>query len=306
MNRRHRPSYGVAESPFLQSIVSHGRSAYEGLQMNDELDGAPVPEIETDDDAIDPRYIVPGLSRGLAMLQIFTRQSPAHTLAELAASVELSRSAAYRLAYTLEKDGFIAREKLTRRYRLTSKVLSLGFEYFNSQTITDLAQPYLQRVSEACAASSYLVILDGCHAVYLARGAPTAALVSNLQVGSRQPAHMTASGRIMMAYLPEQKLRDIAAQLAREYRKLDTPSAADLIAQAKIDAARGYVFHPSLLAPGITSCAGPVRKSRTQPVAAITVIGPTRHMEVLGGEAALANIVSAATTELSREVGFTG
>jgi hypothetical protein len=29
-------------------------------------------------------------------------------------------------------------------------------------------------------------------------------------------------------------------------------------------------------------------------------------MEVLGGEAALANIVSAATTELSREVGFTG
>jgi len=290
----------------VQSIVPRDQSAYKGLQMNDDLDGAPVSEIETDDDAIDTRYIVPGLSRGLAMLQIFTRQNPAHTLAELAAGVDLSRSAAYRLAYTLEKDGFIAREKLTRRYRLTSKVLSLGFEYFNSQTITDLAQPYLQRVSEASAASSYLVILDGCHAVYLARGAPTAALVSNLQVGSRQAAHMTASGRILMAYLPEPKLREIAVQLAREYRKLDTPSPTELIAQAKIDAARGYVFHPSVLAPGITSCAGPVRKSKTQTVAAITVIGPTRHMEVLGGEEKLANIVLNATSDLSREVGFTG
>jgi IclR family pca regulon transcriptional regulator len=274
--------------------------------MNDELDGAALPEIDAEDEAIDPRYIVPGLSRGLAMLQVFTRQNPAHTLAELAAGVELSRSAAYRLAYTLEKDGFIAREKLTRRYRLTSKVLSLGFEYFNSQTITDLAQPYLQRVSEAAAASCYLVILDGCHAVYLARGAPAAGLVSNLQVGSRQAAHLTASGRILLSYLPEARLREIAGLLAREYRKTDVPSAAALVAQAREDSARGYVFHPSVLAPGITSCAGPVRKSASEAVAAITVIGPSRHMEVLGGEAKLASMVLEAATSLSREVGFRG
>jgi len=272
--------------------------------MNDELSGLPVPDTESEADTIDPRYIVPGLSRGLAMLQVFTRQNPAHTLAELAAGVELSRSAAYRLAYTLERDGFIAREKLTRRYRLTSKVLALGFEYFNSQTITDLAQPYLQRLSEAAAASCYLVILDGCHAVYLARGAPAAGMVSSLPVGSRQAAHLTASGRVLMGHLTDAKLLEISQKLSREYPTKPVPSGAELIAQAREDKARGYVFHPSVIAPGITSCAGPVRKSSSEAVAAITVIRPSRQMEVLGGEQKLASMVVETTTALSREVGF--
>ena len=145
-------------------------------------------------DQIDSRYIVPGLSRGLALLQLFTRHKASKTLLELAEGLDISRSAAFRLTYTLEKDGFIERNAATRRFRPTSKVLTLGFEYFNSQSITELAQPHLRELSDATSASSHVVILDGWHAVYLARLAPPAVgLVSNLQVGSRQPAHLTAS-----------------------------------------------------------------------------------------------------------------
>jgi IclR family pca regulon transcriptional regulator len=240
------------------------------------------------------------------MLQIFTQAAPALTLVELAAGLDLSRSAAYRLAYTLEKDGFIARDAATRRYRLTSKVLTLGFEYFNSQTIADLAQPYLKQLSETISASSYLVILDGCHAVYLARGAPLAGMVSNLQVGSRQAAHLTASGRILFAYLPEPRLRAIAARIGREYRQLTAPSAAELARQARQDAERGYVFHPSVLSPGVSSCAAAIRDGSGGAVAAITVIGPTPHLAMYGGEAALAEKVVAATQALSAQIGYRG
>ncbi len=81
---------------------------------------------------------MPGLSRGLALLQLFPRSKPAKTLAELAAGLGLSRSATYRLVYTLEADGFIARDAETRRYRLTSKTLDLGFEYLHAQPITEI------------------------------------------------------------------------------------------------------------------------------------------------------------------------
>jgi IclR family pca regulon transcriptional regulator len=271
------------------------------------MDDLPAPQNAGDEtDAPDPRYVVPGLSRGLAMLQIFTRQAPALTLVELAAGLDLSRSAAYRLAYTLEKDGFIARDPASRRYRLTSKVLSLGFEYFSSQSITDQAQPYLRELSETVSASSYLVILDGCHAVYLAKGAPAAGMVSNLQVGSRQAAHLTASGRILLGNLPDDRLKTVAAQISRDYRNTAIPPFAELARLVRQDAARGYVFHPSVLSPGVSSCAAPIRDASRNAVAAITVIGPSPHLELFGGEPALSAAVLAATAQLSRQLGFPG
>jgi IclR family pca regulon transcriptional regulator len=255
-------------------------------------------------DQIDPRYMVPGLSRGLALLQLFTRQKPTQTLAELAAGVALTRSAAYRLVYTLEKDGFIARDPSTRRYALTSKVLTLGFEYFNSQTITNIAQPFLQALSDATAASTHLVILDGWHAVYLARVSPSVGLVSNLQVGSRQPAHITASGRMLLADLPEPRLRAIHALLRRECRTTPPEPFEALLRRAAEDRARGHVFHQSVIDPGLASCAALVRDGSGAAVAAITIVGPDRNLAVFGGEPALARLLDRTTAEMSAKLGY--
>lgn len=258
-------------------------------------------------DQVDPRYVVPGLSRGLALLQLFTRHKPAQTLAELAAGLELTRSAAYRLVYTLEKDGFIARDPTTRRYVLTSKVLTLGFEYFNSQTITNVAQPFLQALSDATSASAHLVILDGWHAVYLARVSPSVGLVSNLQVGSRQPAHITASGRMLLADLPEPRLRAIYALLRRECHAAPPPESFDALRrQADEDRARGHVFHQSVIDPGLASCAAAVRDGSGAAVAAVTIVGPDRNLEAFGGEPALARLIEKATAEMSAKLGHRG
>ncbi len=259
-------------------------------------------------DQIDPRYIVPGLSRGLALLQLFTRQKSFQSLVDLAEGLGISRSAAFRLTYTLEKDGFIERDATTRRFRLTSKVLTLGFEYFNSQSITELAQPYLRKLSDATSASSHVVILDGWHAVYLARVAPpSVGLISNLQVGSRQPAHLTASGRVLLAHLKEDELRSTFERLKKECRGYRLPkSFLQMKRQAQEDRKRGYVFHESLLDPGLASCAFPVHDSIGKAVAAITVVGTMRHLKEFGGESALTRSIFAATSEISKQLGFRG
>jgi IclR family pca regulon transcriptional regulator len=257
-------------------------------------------------DVVDPRYMVPGLSRGLALLQLFTRQQPALTLAELAAGVGLTRSAAYRLVYTLEKDGFILRNAATRRYALTSKVLTLGFDYFNAQTITEVAQPFLRALSDATKSSAHLVILDGWHSVYLARVSPSVGLVSNLQVGSRQPAHITASGRMLLSDLAEPQLRAFHARLKSECRTGLPDTAGALQRQAAADRARGYVFHQSVIDPGLASCAALVRDGSGAAIAAVTIVGPDRNLERFGGEPALAALLTKTMAEMSERLGYRG
>jgi IclR family pca regulon transcriptional regulator len=260
-----------------------------------------------DDDRIDPRYIVPGLSRGLALLQLFPRSKPAKTLAELAAGLGLTRSATYRLVYTLEADGFIARDPETRRYRLTSKTLDLGFEYLHAQSITEIAQPFLRVLSDRSNAAAHVAILDGCHAVYLARALPNAGLVSNLQLGARLPAHTTSSGRIMLAFQEPERLRGIYERLRKELRATHpVGSPQDFNERIAADRKRGYVFHHSTIDPGLVSLAFPIRDHESRVTAAVTVIVPDKLADAIGGERALRPMVHDTADAISRKIGYRG
>jgi IclR family pca regulon transcriptional regulator len=260
-----------------------------------------------DSDRIDPRYIVPGLSRGLALLQLFPRSKPAKTLAELAAGLGLTRSATYRLVYTLEADGFIARDPETRRYRLTSKTLDLGFEYLHAQPITETAQPFLRTLSDRTNAAAHVAILDGWHCVYVARALPNAGLVSNLQLGARQPAHTTSSGRVMLAHQDEEQLHSIYDTLRKEARGAQAvASAEEFNSQIAADRKRGYVFHRSIIDPGIVSLAFPIRGHDSRVVAAVTVIVPEKHAEAVGGEKTLRPMVYETADAISRKIGYRG
>jgi IclR family transcriptional regulator, pca regulon regulatory protein len=256
-------------------------------------------------DAVDRRYMVPGLSRGLKTLALFTRANPALSLTEIARGLKLSRSAAYRLIYTLDKDGFVRRDEETRKYRLASKTLSLGFEFLHSHAITEIAQPYLRGLSGRAAAAAYLAILDGWHAVYLARAVPAVGLVSNLQTGTRLPAHLTASGRMMLAFQDDTQLADLFQRLRREARE-HQPTLEDLRMQARTDRQRGYVFHRSIVDPGLVSLACPIRDHASTTIAAVTVIVPEKLSDGFGGEKALRPLVADAAAEISGRLGYRG
>jgi len=257
-------------------------------------------------DVIDPRYMVPGLSRGLKALALFTRRTPTLSLVDIARGLELSRSAAYRLIYTLDRDGFVLRDEETRKYRLTAKTLSLGFEYLQSQAITEIAQSYLRNLCDRTAATTYLAILDGWHAVYLARALPAVGLVSNLQTGARLPAHLTASGRIMLAFQDDTGRADMFQRLKREGREAQCPTWQDFSAQVRADRQRGYVFHRSILDPGLVSLACPIRDHDSTTVAAVTVIVPEKLCDRFGGEKALRPLVTDTAAEISSRLGYRG
>lgn len=254
--------------------------------------------------AVDPRYIVPGLSRGLALLSLFTRDNPLRSLSELAGDLHLSRSAAYRLVYTLEKEGFLVRDPDRRRYRVTAKILALGFEYLHSQSITETAQPTLRALSERTRAAAHVAVLEGWHSVYLSRVAPAVTLVTNLQVGMRLPAHVTASGRMLIAQLDADRLAELFETLKRECHTVPQPrSLAALRRLAEEDRQRGYVYHGSAFDPGVLSIAAPVFDRTGTALAAITVVGSKPLFEELGGERKLARLVVEAAHGLSRQMG---
>jgi hypothetical protein len=116
----------------------------------------------------------------------------------------LSRAGARRILLTLQTLGYVSSDG--RLFKLTPRILDLGFAYLSSMPMWNLAEPEMQalaaRVGESCSAA----MLDGADIVYVLR-VPTHKIMSiSLGVGSRLPAHCTSLGRMLLAGLSDDEV----------------------------------------------------------------------------------------------------
>lgn len=250
------------------------------------------------------RYIVPGLERGLLLIELFTLERPEMSLSELARELEINRSTAYRLAYTLEQMGFLERAPDGRAYRLGPRVLNLGFSYLRSLDLVEIARPHLERLRNETEAASHLAVLEGRDIVYLSRLSSNQRLTSNITVGSRLPAHATSMGRVMLMDLDDAALDALYAGI-----KLDrfTPTTATslqaLKAQLAEDRARGHVVSNASFEAGVASVAAPVHDDAGRVVAAISVVCSTTALDDPVRERVLIDATRAASRAISLWLG---
>ncbi|MEQ8696659.1 MAG: IclR family transcriptional regulator [Bauldia litoralis] len=253
------------------------------------------------------RYLVPGLMRGLALLEAFSAEQQSLSLADLSKAVGLPRSSVFRLAYTLTDMGFLIRDDAAKTYRLGARVLGLGFTYLASQELIEVARPRLEALSDRTHCSAHLGVLEGTEIVYLARFAVDSAMTSGIRVGARLPAHATSIGRAILSQLPHDTLRSIFAQTPLAAFTEQTATTLDALQrQATKDAARGFALSHSAFETGIASVAAPVFGSDGKVVAAINVTTPETAVQAGDLEGRIADVVLSTAEEISSWLGYPG
>ena len=155
----------------------------------------------------DDRYLAPGLVRGLAILQAFDQQTQEMTITEIAEILDVNRSSAFRLIYTLESCGFL-RKASQKTYALDSKVMELGFNSLSKQSLLDLATPLMKELRDQTKLAVHLSILEGTHIVFINNVQSNGTFTSNIGLGTRWPAHATVIGQMLLADLSETEIRD--------------------------------------------------------------------------------------------------
>jgi len=141
------------------------------------------------------REHVASLERGLAVIRAFDAERPAMTLSEVAAATGLSRATARRFLHTLETLGYVHND--ARTFRLTPRVLELGYSYLSALSLPEIAQPHLERLSRRLDESVSAAVLDGDDVVYVAR-VPVRRIVSvAITIGTRLPAATTSMGHVL-------------------------------------------------------------------------------------------------------------
>jgi IclR family pca regulon transcriptional regulator len=228
---------------------------------------SPVPERPKPGDTY-----VQSFARGLAVIRSFSAEAPTQSLSEVAVRTGLTRAGARRILLTLEGLGYV--ESQGRQFRLTPKILDLGFAYLSSLPLWNLAEPVMEALVAEVKESSSAAVLDGADIVYVLR-VPTHKIMSiNLGIGSRLPAYCTSMGRVLLAGLTAEQLRaTLAARppVAHTARTVtDTDELVALIGQVR---EQGWSLVNQELEEGLLSLAAPIVDRSGRVIAALNISG---------------------------------
>lgn len=146
------------------------------------------------------RYLVPGLVRGLSILALFDEHNQEMTISEIAEQLDINRSSAFRLIYTLESCGYL-RKQSQKTYALDSRVMSLGFNSLSKKSLNELSSPIMRELRDNVKIAVHLSILEGTNVVFINNVHSVGAFTSTVQIGTHWPAHATVIGQLMLSKL---------------------------------------------------------------------------------------------------------
>jgi IclR family pca regulon transcriptional regulator len=216
------------------------------------------------------RDYVQSLARGLAVLRSVAGERASATLAEIAARSGLSRAVARRLVLTLEHLGYV--QAAGREFRLTPRVLELGYGFLGARDLTDLAQPWMERLAHRVNESCSMAVLDGRDIVYVARVSVRKVMTVSLAVGARLPAYCTSMGRVLLAGLPPERFDAWLEGLEpRRYTSRTVVEPAKLRRIVENVRREGFVWVEQELETGLCSLAVPLHDRGGQVVSALNI-----------------------------------
>lgn len=244
------------------------------------------------------------VERALSILECVAATSAGLTNSEISRRIDIPKSSASYILRTLEHRGYLRRDEENGRYRIGLKVLGLGHGALAGLDLRRVAEPVLSDLVARTALTAHLAILENRRAVYVARAENPGFIRINTWVGRDLPVHSTSVGKVLIAYLPSERLDET---LERDGLAAKTPktitSRERLLDELANIRQRGYAVDDEENNLGVRCVAAPVFGRGDQIQAALGASGPTSEVtpEAIPG---LADAVKRAAASLSQQIGY--
>jgi IclR family KDG regulon transcriptional repressor len=219
------------------------------------------------------------LIKGLKLLEfVASRKQPASTT-EISKEIGLSRTTTYRLLSTLESEGYLQRDP-GGRFSLGLAVAKLQEKRRDRLGLVETARLPLQALCDETGETAVLAQLMGNEIMDIAKIESPRSVRIHARIGSLIPAHCTATGKAILAYLPENKIQALysAAALStcteNSVRDLDT-----LIKNLAVIRGQGYAVEENEYEIGMKCIAAPIFSEDNEVIAAIGIAGLTFRID---------------------------
>lgn len=203
------------------------------------------------------------------------------TLGELAAELGLAKSTVYRYLRTLEEGGYVVRNGDT--YSLGLRFLEFAVFARDRRALWQLSRESIDYLAEQAGETVGLVALENDHAVHLYQARGNTMVRTSSSIGERQLLHQSASGKAILASLPDAEVHDIVDKYGlparSQYSITDEERLFDELAQVRED---GYAVSREESTEGMNAIGAAIHDRDGDPVGGVSIVGPAHRLKVDG------------------------
>ena len=244
---------------------------------------------------------MPAADQTLRILRHLAGRPAPVAASAIARDLGLPRSTVYHLLTTLAAHGFVLHLGEERRWSLGTAASELAGGFARQQPLARLGRPLVAALADNLGESTHLAVMSGSDVVYIVeeRAPRRPALVT--AVGVRLPAHLTATGRAMLAALPREQVRALYPDRSAFPARVDTaPSTPAQLREVLREArSRGHAVEDGEVTPGLRSVGAAVHDAAGWPIAAVAATWST---DAGPDEQVVATAVAATASALERRL----
>lgn len=217
---------------------------------------------------------VKSLDRGLDILEYVAAAKRPPSFSRLLTDLGIPRSSLFHLLNNLRARGFIARDDATDGYGLGPNIVRLA-KTGSKPSLSDHVLPFLHELSRDLNETCGFYVRMGDSVEVIASAISTQALSYTMKIGARAPLYAVSAGKIALAELDADALKDYLASVVLTAATPQTiRSKTQLKQEIRTIKSTGLAYSHDEFTPGITAIAAAVRQGGDF-VGAINVAVPT-------------------------------
>jgi len=244
------------------------------------------------------------IEKAIEVLNCFCSNKPKLAVKEITKQTGIEKSCISRILSTLEKHGCVEKTEHPGVYQIGYRVHFWSTSYNMQTNLFTVAMPTMYRLRDACGEEVSLYVLEGYRRLCIARVDSTHEIAKFAPIGQYFPLHAGASGKVLLAFLPEEK-----KELTLNSLKLKRHTPNTICDKEKLEKdlcairQKGYAISLGEREPEAFSVTAPIMDASNFAVASLSVAGPIfRLNESLSKKYVL--LVTEAAKEISKRLGF--
>lgn len=221
-----------------------------------------------------PSWQVKSVAKALHILSCFTLAEPELSLVDISQKLNLPKSTALNLLRTLESFGYVIRTYPSMNYRLGYSAMQLSYYTQMTMPVVRFSLPFLEDLQMKTGRTIYLTTHINGKVLYLEVAHQNRRMFSYSITGKTLHMHCTGCGKSMLAYLPEEQVREILAAHGMPAFTPNTITDEEVLFHELAEIRkRGYALDHEEETLGVRCVAAPILNAQGYPTAAISISG---------------------------------
>ncbi len=222
-------------------------------------------------------------------------------LAHLVEALGVSRTTVFRIASCLERERFLYRDPGSRHYVLGDFFANLSGSVGAHESLRKLSEEGMRRIAARTGHTVYLIVRVGDDGRCILRQEGSSAVrIVTIDEGTQRPLGIGAAGMAILAALPAPEQREVIARNLHRYGLFSNITESKLRQQLAATRRQGYAVNAAQASLGVRSVGHVIRNAAAEPMAALSVSGPSQRIAEKREE--LAAQLAAEIRNLEREL----